>query len=145
MTIRETCLQRAEESRLAAQVIHCRASAEAKAAALKAAAVYKMIAGWAESMEGSALADRCMAAADDYLHSAKPYAKRAFSKERAAYVKGAAVLREIAELARKPEPRQRRRGTGPSFSLPPDPEPTFPPSEEYTFGGRYIGPSKDNE
>jgi hypothetical protein len=108
MTIRETCLQRAEQSRLMASGMYCRSNAEAKAAALKAAAVYKMVAGWAESMEGAALADRCMAAADDYLRSAKPYAKRAVSTERAAYVKGAAVLREIAEMARKPEPRQRR-------------------------------------
>jgi hypothetical protein len=103
MTIRETCLQRAEQSRLMASGMYCRSNAEAKAAALKAAAVYKMIAGWADSMEGAALADRCMAAADDYLRSAKPYAKRAVSTERAAYVKGAAVLREMAEVARRAE------------------------------------------
>ena len=103
MTISTRCRALAEQAKASASSMHCRSNAEAKAAALKAAAVYKMIAGWAESMEGAALADRCMAAADDYLRSAKPYAKRAVSTERAAYVKGAAVLREMAEVARRAE------------------------------------------
>jgi hypothetical protein len=103
MTISTRCRTLAEQAKASASSMHCRSNAEAKAAALKAAAVYKMIAGWADSMEGAALADRCMAAADDYLRSAKPYAKRAVSTERAAYVKGAAVLREMAEVARRAE------------------------------------------
>jgi hypothetical protein len=146
MNIPEHCLTKSAEQTLVAGSLVCRSNAEAKAAALKAAAVYLMIAGWAESMDAQALADRCMAASDDYLRSAKPYAKRATSPERAAYVKGAAVLREIAEMARKPQPRRRTRTAQEVIGDPRDsvvlkasPEPQFPPAELYNVGGGYIG------
>jgi hypothetical protein len=150
VTVRETCLQRAEQSRLMASGMYCRSNAEAKAAALKAAAVYKMIAGWADSMEGAALADRCMAAADDYLRSAKPYAKRAVSTERAAYVKGAAVLREMAEVARRAEVETPQHWTevladaGVSAACSEEiPPPSAPPPYRRPYGRRTT-PAQDS-
>jgi hypothetical protein len=96
MTISDRCLERAQECETAAKSHVCRSNAELRAALDKAAAVYRMVAGWAyEGASMAHLAARCRARAAEYMESAKPYKGPA----RTAYIKGAATLREVAEWA----------------------------------------------
>lgn len=96
MTISTRCRALAEQAKVSAKSMHCRANADARAAALKAASVYVMAAGWSETMEPAALAERCREQGNAYLQSAKPYKA---GPKRSAYVRGAAALFEVARWA----------------------------------------------
>lgn len=96
MTISTRCRALAEQAKASAKSMHCRANADARAAALKAASVYVMAAGWSETMPPAALAERCRQQADAYLASAKPYKS---GPKKSAYIRGAAVLFEVARWA----------------------------------------------
>lgn len=96
MTISTRCRALAEQAKVTAKTLHCRANAEARAAAYKAASVYVMAAGWSETMEPAALAERCREQGNAYLQSAKPYKA---GPKRSAYVRGAAALFEVARWA----------------------------------------------
>jgi hypothetical protein len=96
MTISTRCRALAEQAKVSAKSMHCRANAEARAAAYKAASVYVMAAGWSETMEPAALAERCREQGNAYLASAKPYKA---GPKRSAYVRGAAALFEVARWA----------------------------------------------
>ena len=96
MTISTRCRTLAEQAKASAKSMHCRANADARAAALKAASVYVMAAGWSETMPPAALAERCREQADAYLASARPYKA---GPKKSAYIRGAAVLFEVARWA----------------------------------------------
>jgi hypothetical protein len=96
MTISTRCRTLAEQAKVSAKSMHCRANADARAAALKAASVYVMAAGWSETMDMAALAERCREQGNAYLASAKPYKA---GPKRSAYIRGAAALFEVARWA----------------------------------------------
>ena len=96
MTISARCRILAEQAKVSAKSMHCRANADARAAALKAASVYVMAAGWSETMTPAALAERCREYGNAYLASAKPYKA---GPKKSAYIRGAAVLFEVARWA----------------------------------------------
>lgn len=102
MTISTRCRALAEQAKASAKSMHCRANAEARAAAYKAASVYVMAAGWSETMEPAALAERCREQGNAYLQSAKPYKA---GPKRSAYVRGAAALFEVARWAEEEVPQ----------------------------------------
>jgi hypothetical protein len=102
MTISTRCRELAERAKVSAKSMHCRANADARAAALKAASVYVMAAGWSETMGMAALAERCREQGNAYLASAKPYKA---GPKRSAYVRGAAALFEVARWAEEEVPR----------------------------------------
>lgn len=102
MTISTRCRTLAEQAKVSAKSMHCRANAEARAAAYKAASVYVMAAGWSETMTPAALAERCREQGNAYLASAKPYKA---GPKRSAYVRGAAALFEVARWAEEEAPQ----------------------------------------
>lgn len=142
MTISTRCRALAEQAKVSAKSMHCRANAEARAAAYKAASVYVMAAGWSETMPQAALAERCREQGNAYLASARPYKA---GPKKSAYIRGAAVLFEVARWAEEETPQHWTEvltDAGMSAVCSEEPPPAPPPYRRPY--GRRTAPAQDS-